>query len=95
MNSVKTVYNKSEATMQGTLLTTETKSMVPNKQSVIMTGMGSDGTIGMQAVRDTGGITLAEDESTCVVSGMPRSAFLRGSVSHYLPLHQIIDIFHA
>lgn len=40
VNSVKTVYNKSEATMQGMLLTTETKSMAPNKQSVIMTGMG-------------------------------------------------------
>ena len=40
VNLVKTVYNKSEATMQGMLLTTETKSMAPNKQSVIMTGMG-------------------------------------------------------
>ena len=40
VNAVKTVFNKSEATMQGMLLTTETKSMVPNKQSVIMTGMG-------------------------------------------------------
>jgi predicted Zn-dependent peptidase len=40
VNSVKTVYNKSEATMQGMLLTTETKSMAPNKQSVVMTGMG-------------------------------------------------------
>ena len=40
VNSVKTVYNKSEATMQGMVLTTETKSMAPNKQSVVMTGMG-------------------------------------------------------
>ena len=61
---------------------------------VLLTGMGSDGTIGMQSVRDAGGITIAEDETTCVVSGMPRSAYLGGSVSNYLPLDKIIDIFH-
>lgn len=40
MNAVKTVFNKAEASMQGMLLTMESKSMVPNKQSVIMSGMG-------------------------------------------------------
>jgi two-component system chemotaxis response regulator CheB len=45
---------------------------------VILSGMGRDGTEGMQAVFREGGYTLGQDEATCVVYGMPRSCEERG-----------------
>ena len=42
--------------------------------AVLLTGMGKDGARGLKALHDLGGETLAEDESTCVVYGMPRAA---------------------
>ena len=67
--------------------------------SVILTGMGSDGALGMQAIKQAGGHTLAEHEDTCVVFGMPRAAIQLGVVDHVVPLHQmpaaIIKGIHA
>ena len=40
---------------------------------VILTGMGSDGSQGMKAVRCAGGLTIGQDEATCTVYGMPRA----------------------
>lgn len=57
--------------------------------SVLLTGMGSDGAIGMQAVRAAGGATIAQDEATCVVYGMPRAAIATQSVQHVVPLPMI------
>lgn len=48
--------------------------------AVLLTGMGTDGAVGMQYVRDTGGRTLAEHEDSCVVYGMPRAAMELGVV---------------
>ena len=45
---------------------------------VILTGMGSDGAEGMKAIKDTGGKTLAQDEESCVVYGMPKSVIDSG-----------------
>ena len=53
---------------------------------VLLTGMGSDGALGMQAIRAAGGRTLAEDESSCVVFGMPRAAIDLGVVDRVVPL---------
>jgi two-component system, chemotaxis family, protein-glutamate methylesterase/glutaminase len=62
----------------------------PSKYAVIMTGMGSDGTEGLQLLKESGCIeAIAEDESTCVVYGMPRSAVLSGKVDRVLPLPEI------
>jgi len=57
--------------------------------ALILTGMGSDGAMGIQYVKIHGGRTLAEDESTAVVFGMPRVAIATGSVETVLPLEAI------
>jgi len=54
--------------------------------AALLTGMGSDGALGMQAVRAAGGFTLAEHESSCVVYGMPRAAIDMGVVDRIVPL---------
>jgi len=56
---------------------------------VILTGMGSDGAKGMRAIKEHGGQTIAQDESTCVVFGMPKVAIEQGSVDVVLPLQRI------
>ena len=53
---------------------------------VLLTGLGSDGAKGMKAIKDSGGSTIAEDESTCVVFGMPKSAIELGCVDEVVPL---------
>ena len=58
----------------------------PRVLAVLLTGMGRDGARGLKLLRDRGGETLAEDESTCVVYGMPRAAAEMGGVRHLLPL---------
>jgi two-component system chemotaxis response regulator CheB len=56
---------------------------------IIMTGMGDDGADGMRAMRDTGAFTIAQDETSSVVYGMPSKAILAGGVSKILPLEEI------
>jgi len=53
---------------------------------VVLTGMGSDGTEGLRAIRRAGGLTLAESEETCVIFGMPKAAMAAGVVSRVVPL---------
>jgi two-component system, chemotaxis family, protein-glutamate methylesterase/glutaminase len=55
----------------------------------LLTGMGRDGAAGLLAVRRAGGFTIAQDEGTCVVYGMPREAALLGAAQMILPLDQI------
>ncbi|NJD57758.1 MAG: chemotaxis response regulator protein-glutamate methylesterase [Nitrospirae bacterium] len=57
-----------------------------NAVGVIMTGMGDDGARGMLEMRDAGAFTIAQDEATSVVFGMPHEAIKIGSVSRVLPL---------
>lgn len=60
-----------------------------NCVGVILTGMGSDGTLGCQQIRAAGGRVIAEDESTCVVYGMPRSVAEAGAADRVVPLPRI------
>ena len=60
-----------------------------NVVAALLTGMGSDGAMGMEAIRKAGGRTIAEHEKTCVVYGMPRAAIELGVVDLVLPLPQI------
>ena len=53
---------------------------------VIMTGMGEDGAEGLGAIKASGGMTVAQSEDTCVVSGMPRAAILKGYAKKIVPL---------
>lgn len=59
--------------------------------AALLTGMGSDGALGMRAVHEAGGTTIAEHASTCVVYGMPRAAIEAGVVQRVLPLPAISD----
>jgi len=56
---------------------------------VLMTGMGEDGAEGLGAIKAAGGMTIAQSEDTCVVSGMPRAAILKGYAQKILPLEQL------
>ena len=62
-----------------------------NAVGVVLTGMGNDGTEGLRAIKKYGGCTIAEDESTCVVYGMPKSAVQAGVVNKVVPLHKMAD----
>jgi two-component system chemotaxis response regulator CheB len=53
---------------------------------VLMTGMGDDGAEGLGAIKAAGGMTIAQSEDTCVVSGMPRAAILKGYANKIVPL---------
>ena len=58
-----------------------------NAVGVILTGMGDDGASGMLEMKQAGAVTMAQDEATCVVFGMPKEAIKRGAVDKVLPLH--------
>jgi two-component system chemotaxis response regulator CheB len=53
---------------------------------ILMTGMGDDGAEGLGAIKAAGGMTIAQSEDTCVVSGMPRAAILKGYANKIVPL---------
>ncbi len=61
----------------------------PNAIGVIMTGMGDDGADGLLEMRRAGAATIAQDEATCVVFGMPKEAIEREAVDEVVPLPQI------
>jgi two-component system chemotaxis response regulator CheB len=60
-----------------------------NAVGVMLTGMGSDGADAMAAMRKAGARTLAQDEKTCVVFGMPKEAYKRGGAERLVPLEEI------
>lgn len=71
----------------------------PNGVGVIMTGMGNDGAAGLAEMKQAGAVTLAQDESSSVVFGMPKAAIDRGAVDRVLRLDRlanaIVEIDHA
>jgi two-component system chemotaxis response regulator CheB len=62
-----------------------------NAVGIIMTGMGDDGGRGLLAMRSAGARTLAQDEATCVVFGMPKAAIDMGAAERVLPLGQLAE----
>lgn len=60
-----------------------------NSLGVILTGMGNDGAAGMFEMKQAGAYTLAQDEDSCVVFGMPKEAIKAGGVDKILPLSEI------
>lgn len=65
------------------------KSAGRNALGIIMTGMGDDGAAGLKEMRDAGAHTLAQDEASCVVYGMPKEAVKRGAVERSVSLAEI------
>ena len=59
--------------------------------AVLLTGMGTDGALGMQAIHEAGGTTIAEHERTCIVYGMPRAAIQLGVVDAIVPLPLVAE----
>jgi two-component system chemotaxis response regulator CheB len=59
--------------------------------AIILTGMGDDGARGMKALHDGGARTIAQDEASCVVFGMPKEAIKLGAVDEILPLDRVAD----
>ncbi len=65
------------------------KSAGRNAVGVLLTGMGADGAKGMLSMRESGAYTMAQDEDSCVVFGMPKEAIKLGAVDKVVPLHYI------
>lgn len=61
----------------------------------LLTGMGRDGAAGLLALRHAGALTIAQDEASCVVFGMPREAIQIGAAERVLPLTQIVPALTA
>jgi len=77
------------------LFTSLAQELGPDCAACVLTGMGKDGAEGLLAIRRAGGRTIAQDESTSAVFGMPREAILLGSAEQILPLHKIAPALGA
>ncbi len=66
-----------------------------NALGILMTGMGNDGAQGLKEMHDVGAYTIAQDEATCVVYGMPREAVRLGAAERQLPLGAIPAVIVA
>jgi len=67
-----------------------------NAVGVIMTGMGDDGAAGMKEMKESGAYTIAQDEASCVVFGMPQEAIKLGGVDKIMPLGNIaVEVVRA
>ncbi|WP_041737027.1 chemotaxis-specific protein-glutamate methyltransferase CheB [Caldicellulosiruptor acetigenus] len=62
---------------------------------IIMTGMGSDGSDGILEMRKKGALTIAQDEKSCVVFGMPKAAIEKGAVELVLNPDQIVELLNS
>ena len=60
-----------------------------NSIGVVLTGMGNDGLVGIKTIKSNGGITIAQDEASSIVFGMPREAIDSGCIDTVLTLADI------
>ncbi|MBZ5549217.1 MAG: chemotaxis response regulator protein-glutamate methylesterase [Acidobacteriia bacterium] len=67
----------------------------PQSIGVLMTGMGEDGASGLGAIRAAGGLTIAQNQETCVVYGMPRAAIERGYAMRVVSLQDLPNTLQA
>ena len=74
-----------------TLLSSVSEAYGERSIGVILTGMGSDGVLGIRRIKEAGGVTIAQDEATSIIFGMPRLAMEDGTVDRVLPIEKIGD----
>lgn len=74
-----------------TLFTSVSRSHGRRAVGVILTGMGADGANGLKLMRNAGAATIAQNEETCTVYGMPKSAVDIGAAEQVLPVNQIAE----
>ena len=92
LNNNKYIYLNEEPSIWGVrpavdkLFNSEAEVYGGNLLSVVLTGMGKDGARGTEVIKDKGGITISEDESTCTIYGMPKVAYETGKVDMVLEL---------
>jgi two-component system chemotaxis response regulator CheB len=73
------------------LMASAAKAYGARTMGLLLTGMGADGVEGLRAIRQAGGVTLAESEETCVIFGMPKAAMEAGVVDRSVPLHRLAE----
>lgn len=73
------------------LFKTTAKYVGANAIGVILTGMGADGAQGLREMKDAGARTIAQNEATCVVFGMPKEAIKLGAVDNVVPIDNIAE----
>jgi two-component system chemotaxis response regulator CheB len=73
------------------LLLSAASSFGARAAGVVLTGMGEDGARGLLAIHQANGVTMAQDEATSVVYGMPQAAFQMGATNVRLPVHAIAE----
>ena len=71
------------------MMTSVAEQVGANAIGIMLTGMGRDGASAMRLMRDAGARTLAQDEATSVVFGMPKEAFHSGGAEKLVPLNKI------
>jgi two-component system chemotaxis response regulator CheB len=74
-----------------TLFDSVSRSLGSRAVGVILTGMGADGAEGLKLMRNKGAATIAQDEATCTVFGMPKAAIEIGAAETVLPVHKIAE----
>ena len=74
------------------LFRTAAQSLKDSVISIVLTGMGADGADGTKKIKEQGGITIAQDEESSIVYGMPKAAFDTGCVDIVLPLDRIPEM---
>jgi two-component system chemotaxis response regulator CheB len=78
-----------------TLFQSVAQSYGPAAMAAILTGMGADGAIGMKTLGEVGAITIAQDEASCIVFGMPKEAIALGCIQHIVPLDRIAQTLQS
>ncbi len=83
------VYREYNNPSINALMTSAASAYADKTIGVLLTGMGKDGVKGMQAIKDNGGRTIAQDEASSVIYGMPKIAFETGAVETVLDITEI------
>lgn len=74
------------------LLSSLAKSFATRSIGIVLTGMGTDGAEGLLEMKKAGATTIAQDESTCIVFGMPKAAIEINAVKYIAPIEQIYEL---